>query len=110
MTEQTYTVTDYNGEVIARHLSAYEAAKTILTDDGRDWEIREENGGGFALWSCQPVANRPWRQTIVYSAADTREEAEAEIFAEVVAASWRHHPTAMTDEAFDRMMAELNAE
>ena len=103
---QTYTVIDTDGEAIARHLTAAEAAHIILVDDGRDYEIRPTNDGGFLLWSRQQVANRPWAKTIVYSFADTLEEAEAEIFAAVIRAHWPRHPTAMTDADFDAIAAE----
>ena len=101
-----FTVVDTDGEPIARHLTAAEAAHIILTDDGRDYEIRPMHGGGHELWDRQQVANRPWAKTVVFSLADTLAEAEAEIFAAVIRASWPRHPEAMTDLQFDEIAAE----
>jgi hypothetical protein len=99
-----FTVVDTDGEAIARHLTAADAAHIILTDDGREYEIREDDGG-YELWSRQQVANRPWEATVIFTVADTLEEAEAEIFAAVIRASWPRHPEAMTDEQFDEIAA-----
>jgi hypothetical protein len=104
ITMQTYTVLDTDGKLIARHLTPAEAAHIILTDDGREYEVRE-NDGIFLLWSRQQVANRPWAKTIVFSLADTIAEAEAEIFASVISANWSRHPQAMTDAEFDAISA-----
>jgi len=103
---QKFTVTDTDGEPIARHLTVAEAAHIILSDDGRDYEIRPTDNGGFVLWSRQQVANRPWAKTVVFSLADTLAEAEAEIFADVISANWPRHPEAMTDAEFDAIAAE----
>ena len=102
---QKFTVVDTDGEPIARNLTAAEAAHIILTDDGREYEIREDDGG-YELWSRQQVANRPWEATVIFTVADTLEEAEAEIFAAVTSAHWPRHPEAMTDEQFDEIAAE----
>jgi hypothetical protein len=102
---QKFTVVDIDGEPVARHLTAAEAAHIILTDDGREYEIREDDGG-YELWSRQQVANRPWEATVIFTVADTLAEAEAEIFAAVIRASWPRHPEAMTDEQFDAIAAE----
>lgn len=59
----TYTVRDTNGEAIARHLTAAAAAHIILTDDGRDYEIRPHKDGGYTLFTRQQVANNPWSET-----------------------------------------------
>ena len=101
-----FTVINTDGEPIARHLTAAEAAHIILTDDGREYEIRPTDDGGFVLWSRQQVANRPWEETVIFTVADTLEEAETEIFAAVISASWPRHPEAMTDEQFDEIAAE----
>lgn len=106
----TYTVTDYNGGVIARGLSAAAAADEILSTDSREWEVRPMDGGGFRIWSRQQVANRPWAATGVMSFADTLVEAEAEMFAEVIAANWPRHYIAQADESYDRMIADFEAD
>lgn len=107
----TYTVLDADGYPIDRHLTAAEAAHIILTDDGREYEIRPFPNDNleteWELWSRQPVANRGWEPTVVFSILQDQAEAEAEIFAKVIDARWPRHPEAMTDEAYDRMMAEL---
>lgn len=112
MTDQTpvtYTVL-HDSAVLGRHLTAAEAAAEILTHDGREYDIRPEQDGGFTLWSRQEVANRGWTRTVIYSAADTMAEAEAEIFGRVIAAGWDRHPDAMTDADYDAMMADLAEE
>ena len=95
-----------DGEPIARHLTAVEAAHIILTDDGRGYEICREDDGGYVLWTRHQVANRPWKKTVLYSVAMTLAEAEAEIFAAVTSAGWPRHPEAMTDAQFDEIVAE----
>ena len=101
-----FTVLDTDGEPIARHLTAAEAAHIILTDDGRDYEIRPTTDGGFVLWTRQQVANRPWAKTVVFSYADTFASAELDIFHAVISADWARHPEAMTDLQFDEIVAE----
>lgn len=119
---ETFTVIDTDGNQLARHLTAAAAAHLILTDDGRDYEIRPmfygdekdyteimpaqsllvaDCDGGYELWDRQQVANRPWEKTSIFSFADSLEEAEAEIFAAVISANWSRHPQAMTDAEFD---------
>jgi hypothetical protein len=102
------TVIDYNGEALGRHLTEADAAHTILTHDGADYEIREGEWKGskiFELWTRKQVANKPWTETAVFSMADTRAEAEAEIFAEVCAARWPRHPEAISDDQYDEILA-----
>ena len=104
----TYTVIDTNGEAIATGLTAADAAAEVLTDDGRQFDIRAaEDGNGFELWTRQQVANKGWTQTVVYSVEDDRAAAEAEIFANVIAADWPRHPTVMTDQQYAEMQAEM---
>ena len=94
----TYTVICTSGHVIATGLTVADAAAEVLTDDGREYEIRAaEDGNGYELWTRQQVANRGWTQTVVYSVEDGRTAAEAEIYAKVIAADWPRHPTVMTD-------------
>jgi hypothetical protein len=100
-----FTVINTNGEVIARHLTAAAAAHIILTDDGRDYQIRRDEQG-CVLWTRQQVANRPWAETAIYSSARTTAAAELEIFWSVLRASWPHYPTAMADAYFDAIAAE----
>lgn len=104
----TFTViNDNSGEVIATGLTAAEAAAEVLTDDGREFDIRAaEDGNGFELWTRQQVANKGWTKTVVYSVKDDRAAAEAEIFAKVIAADWPRHPTVMTDAQYAESQAE----
>jgi len=99
------TVINTDGEPIARHLTAAEAAHIILTDDGRDYEIRRDELG-CVLWARQQVANRPWAETAIYSSARTIAAAELEIFWKVILANLPHLPAAMTDAVFDEIVAE----
>lgn len=102
----TYTVTDRSGECVRSGLSIADAANEILSSDSRDWDIRPDSDGGFTLWSRQQVASRSWERTAVYSNAANSGDAEREIFQAVVDADWRGHDTAMTDQAYARMIAE----
>lgn len=115
----TYTVISRDsGEPIDRHLTLAEAAHVILTYDGRQYEIRPDldvDGSCFCstLWSRQQVAGRDWAPTVatsIYDVREHREQVEAEIWQQVIDAGWARHPEAMTDEAYDRMMAELEAD
>lgn len=101
-TNITYTVIDTNGDVIATGLTAAEAAAEVLTDDGREFDIRAAEDG-YELWTRQQVANKGWTQTVVYSVKEDRTAAEAEIYAKVIAADWPRHPTVMTDQQYADM-------
>ena len=83
----TYTVLSAQGEVLFTGLSLRDAAFEMLTSDGRDFEIREENGM-FFLWARQECAGRPWHRMLFVSASDDRAEAEDEIFRDVI----EHYP------------------
>lgn len=110
-----YTVIDYNCEAIDRHLTAAAAAHTILTADGRQYEIREgDDGDGitadhrfYELWTRQEISGERWGKTVVLAFARTAAEAEAEIFQAVIDAHWPRHPEAMTDADYDAMQAEI---
>lgn len=104
-----FTVIDHNGEALGQHLAEEEAAHIILTHDGADYEIREDDWRGtkiFELWTRKQVANKPWTKTVVFSMADTRPEAEAEIFADVCAARWPRHLEAISDATYDAILAD----
>ena len=104
----TYTlIHPVSGDKIDGGLTAAEAAHIVLTYDGRDYEIRENEDGGYTLWSRHPVANRGWEPTVVESRESNRDAAEAEIFEQVIHARWRRHPEAMTDEQYASMLADL---
>lgn len=105
----TYTVIDnVSGEAIATGLSAADAASEVLTSDGREFEIRlADDGNGFELWTRQQVANRGWTCTALYSIEADRSAAEADIFAQVIAANWPGRPSVLTDAQYAEMRAEL---
>jgi len=92
-----YTVTNYDGDVVASGLTLSDAAAEVLRTDGREWEVRED-GEGFRLWSRHQVAGRRWEKTVAFSLCEGRAEAEAEIFAEVIAAEWPRHYVATTQQ------------
>jgi hypothetical protein len=108
MTATTYTVLDGRGELIdGPGLTAAEAAHRLLTDDSREYEIRQDADGSYWLWDRQQVANRPWSRYPIGSYAETREEAEAEIFAEVISRWGRdgRGPEAISDEQYAALIA-----
>jgi hypothetical protein len=106
----TYTIIDGEGYVLDRGVSLNEAADAIMTSDSREWEIRQDKDGGFTAWSRQQVASRPWAATAIYFKMD-RAEAEHEIYEKIVTSDrWPGHCEAMTDAAYDRMIAEMDAD
>ena len=105
----TYTVLTHNGDLIDTGLTADEAARAILTYDGCDFELRPIEDGGFALWSRQQVANKPWQKSLIlWSIAENEKEAEADIFVKVLkhSSEWRHSPYAITDESYAADLAD----
>jgi hypothetical protein len=103
----TYTVTSSEGEYPRRNLTLAQAADEILSSDSREWEIRSEDGI-WRIWSRQQVANIGWHSTAIISVSDSREDAEIQMFKEVVRDSWnwRGHDHAITDIEYDQMVAE----
>lgn len=110
----TYAILTRTGEIEAVNLTTADAARHILSHDGCDYDIRRDDDGCHWLWSRQQVANRPWAKTMVLSWAVTADEAEAEIFAEVVGADWPRHPEAITmaqlAEMYQQQLADLEYE
>jgi hypothetical protein len=102
----TYTILSGDGEMTATGLSLRDAAHEVLTSDGREYEVREDEDGGFTLWSRQQAANRPWAATRFFSVKTGQDEAEAEIFAEVIGSErFAGHCEAITDEQYAEMLA-----
>lgn len=98
---ETYTVINsFSGDVIDSGLSAEMAAHVVLTDDGGEYEVREDERGGWSLWTRKQVANRGWSRTLVGSAESDRDAAEADIWLQVIRADWPRHPTVMTDASY----------
>ena len=79
----TYTVVTPRGELVASGLSLRDAAIEVLTSDGRDFNIREENGE-FVLWSRKQLGGVSWRRTVFRSANPDPESAEMEILEAIV--------------------------
>ncbi len=108
----TYTVFFQDDSSTARRgMSVHEAAVEMLIYDGHDYGIRPEaDGSGFRLWTCQPVANRRWEATVVFSLEADEATATAEIMQRVVnfegrrGGSWAGE--CMRDEDFDQMLAD----
>jgi hypothetical protein len=102
----TYTVIDQcSGEKIYGGLTAEDAAHIVLTDDGWDFDIREDEGGGFTLWRRRQVVDRDWRATAIWSFETDRAAAEAEIFEKVINTRWPRHPEVVTDERYEEQLA-----
>ena len=107
----TYTVIDTTGDIIKRHLSVEDAAHEILTHDGHGYEFRQCVDEGWRLWVTpfsrnSPVGGKPLTP-LFWSSHDDLEKARAELFQRVIAETWRRYPEAVTDDAYDAMIAEL---
>lgn len=111
----TYTISDH-GE-ITTDLSAVDAAEILLTDDGHEYEMRQDADGGYTLYISPHSRNstlggRPMVRSVIYT-LETDEELAARDIAEAVIRSGRWEKgelSCMTDEAHAAMMAELAAE
>jgi hypothetical protein len=107
-----YAVINAQGEPIAEGLTEAEAAHAILTYDGGGYEIRSDpDGEGWILWGKS--LNGPWIAYIFGSWETDRDDAEAEIMAEVVgmsdtAARWPAE--AIPQDDWDAMQAQLAEE
>ena len=90
--------------------STYEAAVTILGDDGHDFEIRaDETGEGFWLWRSRfggGGRKGGMVKNLIYSAATSESEAEDEIYAEVVGNADRYGFAVLTEAEYARLMAD----
>lgn len=93
----TYTVIAPNDSILARGLSLDEAARAILTYDGREFEIRPAPGGCSELWARNAARSGPWTRTVVWSLHDGA-LGERGIYRSVIERDWPGHPTAMEDE------------
>lgn len=116
-TTTTYTVYNPNsGTEIARGLDAVQAAQEILGHDSHNYELRREEGcyqlyitrGSDASWGGNGGYARAYSHgRLIYSGAATSVAAFAEIAEQVIKARWTSVPKAMTDEAYDTMLAEI---
>lgn len=111
-----YTIENINSGEVQSGLSACDAASELLGHDGAEWEIRPdcENGAivGFFLWHRKPNAGKPWTKTLIYSAAEQREEAENEIFELVIGCGFwdRDDIFCGTDDHHRKIKAEMRAD
>ena len=107
----TYTVySPHDSRDAISGLSIDEAAREILTDDGQEFEIRQDDDGVFRLWYCQPVAGIRWSETVVRSFESDPAAAEADIYRQVIEADWEGEKIAVPDEQFAAMQAQIAAE
>ena len=119
----TYTLISSNGDVIDRNLSVEEAARAILSDDGKLYEVRHSGdestlfvtahsvnwSGGAGPFNMAWDGPSPYGKPIV-EFGGSEEEREARVWQRVVTASWGSGPEAMTDGAYDEMLADQEAE
>lgn len=112
----TYTVfnTQDSSIIYGRGLTAVDAMDIMLSDDGYRWEIRHEDGC-YHLYHSDGSANSTrgaahMVETVIFSVSDDKNAAENEIAEKVIAAGWSRLPTAMTDEDFAAMQAQIAAE
>ena len=102
----TYTILTGEGEMIATGLSLRDAAAEVLTSDSREFDIRSDDGV-FTVWIRQQAANSPWTATHFVSFAPAREDAEREIFTDVVnCEQMRGHSEAITDEQYRQTLTD----
>jgi hypothetical protein len=88
-------------------LSLEEAAHSLLTQDGFDYEIRQDKDGWFELFKSDGSRNstRGARHFVSCAAGGYYFRTREEIFAEVVKCEW-HGFEAMTDEDFQKFQAD----
>jgi hypothetical protein len=111
----TFTVYSINDTSTAQSgLSLEQAVDLMLSDDGRDWEIRRyegRHGSGWQIWNTYQNHARPWKSTMFISAAGDEATARAELLAEVGSPGNEvNHMRIETDEAFAKMEADFAAE
>lgn len=114
----TYTVHKYSdsGSLIGRGLSAVAAAQEILAHDSHAYELRRDGdawqlfvsrGSAASYGGTRGMTEAYSHRRLIRSYAATEPEAWEEIARQVIAAHWEDHPEAMTDAAYDAMLAEV---
>lgn len=89
----TYTVYNLNSDTEAdTGLCLADAANAMMTYDGHEWDIREEDGA-YSLYTSQfsrngPCGGRDLVRSVVFSYAADRATAEVEIFKRVISEDW----------------------
>ena len=107
-----FTVFSANsGYVLDRGLTALKAMAEILNYDGYDWKFSRRKGDGcLSLWHSDGSANstrgaRHFVKTTCFSFKPGL-EGQREIALQVISATWRGRPEAMTDADYDAMVSE----
>jgi hypothetical protein len=114
----TYTVCDREGYVKGRNLSAIDAADYILCYDGHAYEMRKVSHG-YKLFVSRSSQNsvggllgftEAWCDSgQICSRSADEETARTEIAEQVISAGWPG-ASAIADDVYDKIMAELAAE
>ncbi|MBB2157373.1 hypothetical protein HLH33_13800 [Gluconacetobacter diazotrophicus] len=116
----TYTVIDRSsGYVIDRHLTASQAASTVLQHDGASYRVVSLDASydvgdehQFVI-KCKRLNSCEWGQISKVAAYASDADAAWPILAEQVIARcalWREGTDVMSDSSYDQMMAELAAD
>lgn len=109
----TYTIINSNsGLVEDRGVSLETAARELLGYDGFEYEIRRaDDGRGYELWvsrfSRNSTCYNGLTRSVVFSISDDEAAATAEIYQRVIESGHWTGPDVITDEQYDRMIAEM---
>lgn len=107
---QTYVIVNrLTDEVIDTDLSAESAAREVLTDDGRAYELRPGELRGKPVMELWVTPRAGWRmeRTILWSDATDPDAAWADIARQVVDASWDDAPVVYTAERWAEIAREM---
>lgn len=111
----TYTYPLGTAGVPISGMSAEDVAIERLTHDGHEYKLQREPDGTWQFYCRNPHSHRPFSRAyaigkLLYSCADTEDDAWAELAERIVFADWRDVPIAMTDDKYRAMVAEIAAE
>mgnify|MGYP006919628563 CR=1 FL=1 len=113
----TYTVLDAAGSIEDSDLTIDAAARCVMSYDGHDFAIEPAaDGRGFDLFVTEfsrnsTLGGRPMVKSRIFSLADTREAAEADIFKQVIDhADWWKGMEVLTDADYAEREAEFMAD
>ena len=98
------------GTEYGRGLTALQAMRAILTHDGYAYKFVRRRDGRLELWHSDGSCNSPrgaghFTRTVAVSHAPGL-EGQREIAMQVIQADWPGLPEAMSDAAYDAMIAE----
>lgn len=115
----TYTVTRPDGDLIDRHLSAYDAMDEILSYDSYRWEVRADDPDSesdetryYVLYSSDRSTAAPGGHQMVPTDIAVWATSEAEAMPVIASAvirecsGWQSSPDAYTDADYDEMIAQ----